>query len=286
LAATDLSSHSDGALRQAHLRALADGSQLAVCHVVPTLVGVNMLFPQRAVQQGDAQLALRTQAEDLLFEQVSRVTGRGAHELVSIVAEGVPYAAIVEEAERAGAELVVLGDSGEGDLAERVVRYAHCPVLIVRSEAEVLHIMVATDLSDPSLPALGATAREAARTGARVTALHCLEMPLALVGPEHGLAVARAVPPQLAAEVRAHAEQHLSQALRDAGLAAEQRVVEGSPASAIVRAAEDGAADLVVIGTRGRTGLTRVVLGSVAESVVRNASCSVLAVRLAATRTA
>jgi nucleotide-binding universal stress UspA family protein len=64
------------------------------------------------------------------------------------------------------------------------------------------------------------------------------------------------------------------------GVVGAARVLDGSPASAIVACAENLRAELVVVGSRGRTGLARMVLGSVAEGVIRNASCSVLAVRL------
>ena len=56
--------------------------------------------------------------------------------------------------------------------------------------------------------------------------------------------------------------------------------LEGDPASEIVRYAEESGADVIVIGTHGRTGVDRLVMGSVAERVVRNSHCSVLAVKL------
>ena len=57
------------------------------------------------------------------------------------------------------------------------------------------------------------------------------------------------------------------------------RLLEGDPATAIVEAAEETGADLVVMGTSGRTGLTRLLMGSVAEEVLRHAPCPVLTVR-------
>jgi nucleotide-binding universal stress UspA family protein len=59
----------------------------------------------------------------------------------------------------------------------------------------------------------------------------------------------------------------------------ELRVVDDDPRDAILKAAEDTHADLIVIGTHGRRGLSRMVLGSVAEDVMRRAQCPVLAVR-------
>jgi len=59
----------------------------------------------------------------------------------------------------------------------------------------------------------------------------------------------------------------------------EHKLLVGDPASAIVEAAEEENVDLIVLGTHGRTGLTRLLMGSVAENVVRKAKCPVLTVK-------
>jgi nucleotide-binding universal stress UspA family protein len=65
----------------------------------------------------------------------------------------------------------------------------------------------------------------------------------------------------------------------DAGMRFQHLVAEGNPATAILRAARDNGCDLIVMGTHGRTGLTRFLMGSVAEEVVRKARCPVLTVK-------
>jgi nucleotide-binding universal stress UspA family protein len=65
----------------------------------------------------------------------------------------------------------------------------------------------------------------------------------------------------------------------DAKVPFEHKLLVGDPANAIVEAAEQERADLIVIGTHGRTGLTRLLMGSVAEAVVRKAKCPVLTVK-------
>ena len=67
--------------------------------------------------------------------------------------------------------------------------------------------------------------------------------------------------------------------LRDAGLATEARVVHGDPREAIVEAARAMGADLVVVGSHGRTGLGKLVMGSVASHVVAHAPCTVMVVK-------
>ena len=65
-------------------------------------------------------------------------------------------------------------------------------------------------------------------------------------------------------------------------LAVETQVVGGPPGPAIVQSAQGWNADLIVMGTHGRTGLSRLLMGSVAEHVIRNAACPVLTIKLGA----
>lgn len=83
-------------------------------------------------------------------------------------------------------------------------------------------------------------------------------------------------------EQRKEAEESVGRtanALRNAGLRAETRVGEGEPRSGVLDVAAEWHADLIVLGSHGRTGLRRLLLGSVAEAVARHAPCSVLIVR-------
>lgn len=140
-------------------------------------------------------------------------------------------------------------------------------------------MLVATDLSDPSLPALAAGAREAARLGARLFVVHVIDVsatgtmgPLPMAMPGSSLDV----------ELERAARRQLDEAMAGLSIAGEVHVVHGSPAAAIRRMAETVWASLLVVGSRGRTGLARILLGSVAEEVTREAACSVLVVRLSA----
>jgi nucleotide-binding universal stress UspA family protein len=84
-------------------------------------------------------------------------------------------------------------------------------------------------------------------------------------------------------EMTVHAEEltaRVERELRETGLATEARVVRGDPREAIVEAARKTGADLVVVGSHGRTGIGKLVLGSVASHVVTHAPCSVLVVKL------
>ena len=82
-------------------------------------------------------------------------------------------------------------------------------------------------------------------------------------------------------QARAYWQKQLEQIRPlDAGIRVTHVLLEGDPAGEIVRYGRDAGIDLIVMGTHGRTGLDRLLLGSVAEKVMRDASCSVLVVKL------
>jgi len=161
------------------------------------------------------------------------------------------------------------------------------------------HVLVPTDLSDPANHALRYAIEEATLHRAKLTVLHVLpehagtEVYYVADGP--GGAVQEPVDPSGGGPLRSFALSPPRVVRHDPGDVArtlmqdlvrgqfqgswEVEVVAGHPADAIVRAAQERGADLIVMGTHGRTGLQHVLLGSVAEKVVRLAPCPVLTVR-------
>ena len=280
LVATDLSRAADEALRQAAALAGANGA-LCVVHVLPSLQAVSMLFPQRHAQDALDVLEITAQATEAVRERVRRVCEREA-ELA--VAEGTDYAEIVRYAEGWKADVVVVGSHGHGGLsrvlggvAERVMRHAHCRVLIARATAARGCVVAATDLSEPALPAVMAAAEEATRRGVSLKVAHAVDA----LQVESFYLLGIATPSTYsAAELRDPARQRLTDMLKKVGVDAESQVLDGPAAAAIIRYADEAGAELVVVGAHGRTGLTRLLLGSVAEKIVRSAACSVLVVRM------
>ena len=133
-------------------------------------------------------------------------------------------------------------------------------------------ILFATDFSPASQMAFEAAAALARDYRARIIAVHVVE-PVqtgfseftSYIGPE---------------EDRGRAME-LLQAIRSPSpmVTIEHRLLEGDPATVVVETAQETSADLIVMGTHGRAGLTRLVMGSVAEDVLRRAPCPVLTVR-------
>jgi nucleotide-binding universal stress UspA family protein len=145
----------------------------------------------------------------------------------------------------------------------------------------ITRILVPVDFSEQSRAALDYAASLARLSGASIDLLHVWEIPT-FEPPGPIIAEMRQT---LWEASQSNAEQALS-AFRDAaskrGIEIRgSRAIAGTPSNAIVDAAKAGHHDLIVIGTHGRTGLSRMLIGSVAERVVRYAHCPVLAVRAA-----
>ena len=289
LVATDLSHDAEEALRQGDEYVRALGGDLAVCHVIPSETWSHPLFPQMNVVETSRGSISRERAVELLSEKVRTVTGRETDSYRIFVEDGAPHAAIVRVAETWGADRIVVGSVGAtglarmllGSVALGVARHAHCPVLVARSRPGASDIVVGTDFSDPALPAISAAADEGRRTGGRVTVVHCLEFPPAPVDPIlPAISYAGTDLPRMRADAEALADARLAEVLSNCGVKGERRVLAGPPAAALARVAEELDARLVVVGTAGRSGLRRMLLGSVAEAVVKMAPCSVLVVRL------
>lgn len=130
-------------------------------------------------------------------------------------------------------------------------------------------IIFPTDFSHCGDAALKLATSLARDTGATLLIVHVEEPPVAYGGGEMYYGV-----PEPASEDL----QRMLEAIvpTDPSVPFEHRLTTGDPAGAIARLAEDEKADLIVMGTHGRTGLTRLLMGSVAEAVVRRAPCPVL----------
>jgi nucleotide-binding universal stress UspA family protein len=179
---------------------------------------------------------------------------------------GTPWREIVGLSVELGAAGIVLGSTGLsriqrlllGSTAEGVVRSASCPVLVVRKQplGEVRRVLLPVDMDEGSRTSVRYAMRQLGKD-VELDAVHVVSFPR-LIDPE--LVDALPDDAESARRLRAFLD----------GIGAKRvpsRVVLGAPAEAIIDAARD--ADLVVIATRGRTGLARALLGSVAEKVVR-----------------
>lgn len=281
LVGTDLSTASDEALRQGGRLATALASRLLVCHVVPELIPDGSVFGEfrRAnLKVGDSLLAKARAAVD---QQVNTVL-RGSPFAVEVILEsGTPHVGLLSQTEATGAGVVV---AAPGSVALDVVRHASTTVLIARRSPQG-PVVAATDFSDVSLGAVRAAAAEASRRRAALHLLHASDVGLFALGH----ASAAAMPYLLGSSpialegldnLRDVAKHRLEEALAEMHFSGTTAVIAGSAADVIVQYAESIDAELVVVGTHGRSGLARLTLGSTAASVIESAPCSVLVVRL------
>ncbi len=139
-------------------------------------------------------------------------------------------------------------------------------------------ILHATDFSPAARPAFEYALASAQRDGAALVLAHVIEPP-ATVTAETFMGWSSAA--QEAAEIAARAgfDPLLARA-KEAGVTARDVLLFGRPPEEIVKAASAEAADIIVMGTHGRTGLRRLVLGSVAQQVITMAPCPVVTVRM------
>lgn len=276
----DFSPHSERALGVAAALAERARAPLVLVHAYQLPAPVTPLGggPPQAETSGLEQ-TVRASASGELERRARALQERSLH-AESLVVEGSPSDAICRTVTDAGADLVVMGTRGRsglahfllGSAAERTVRAAPCPVLTCSARDEddggaaapfaPRRILAAVDFSEPAERALGVAAEWSRWLEAELVLVHVVPEDDAGDGRERLDALAGRVGDGARARPRARQEV-------------------GTPAEAIVRAAADEAADLVVMGTRGRSGLAHVVLGSAAERTLRTAPCPVLTVHRA-----
>ena len=281
LCPTDFSPGSAQAIRVAARIARETSAELVLVHawyMAPTPFAGEYGPPPHLVDGivQDAQRSLAAAARD--------ATAGGAERVTTKLVTGVPWAEITALLENDAYDLCVIGTHGRtglsrillGSVAEKVVRHAPCSVLAVRPDGEArpfAHVLVPTDFSDSAEHALDLAARVVRPDGA-ITLLHVLELPIDYPG---------GVPD---ADFSADLDQRVARALATSATRVEGKAKItttsriGRPgAETLAFLDADPSIDLVVMGSHGRTGIKRALMGSVAEKIVRHARCPVLVAR-------
>lgn len=210
--------------------------------------------------------------------------------------EGRAFEEICEVARRLNADLIVIATHGYtgyrhiflGSTAERVVQHSRCPVLVVRPHArhwdgatdprtrkgfKLAKILVPIDFSDCSKAAFTYASGLARDFNAELRLVYVINPHWYPFGDKYAALDAA----RLMDEAAKAARKQMRRMAATANVRYSVGVIHGSPAMEICKAA-NGDADLIVIPTHGRTGLGHVLIGSVAEHVVRYAHCPVLVI--------
>jgi nucleotide-binding universal stress UspA family protein len=215
-------------------------------------------------------------------------------------AKGRPFAEICRVARDRQIDLIVMATRGNtglkhlalGSTAERVVRYSHCPVLVLRGvdrkkttgrdghtqpNMKFDKILVPVDFSDCSIRGVDYAKALARRFGSKLVLVNSVAIQYWITNDEYTRYDLPLLTQQ--SEKIAHEKmRELVQKLKAEGLEVTSSIEIGHAGQQICACAEDEGADIVVTATHGRTGMKHILLGSTAEYVVRHASCPVLVV--------
>jgi nucleotide-binding universal stress UspA family protein len=277
LAATDFSTRSNRALRQAGLLAQSCSAQLTVLHVVDD-------------DQPAALVEMETrEAGRILAEQIAAMPELQGVQVRPMLTPGDPFDGVLKTAAAIGASLIVMGSHRKqllrdifiGTTVERVIRTGPFPVLMVQHEAQRRYekILAPVDMSDQSASALRVGQTAGLITATSTTLLHAF-LPVAkgkLFIADAGHAT---IDSYVASERQAAMDKlgaFLSANGLD-GLGLPVHVEEGAAFDVISRAVEEMRPDLLIMGTHGRSGFLKSLLGSVTEEALRSLNVDILVV--------
>jgi nucleotide-binding universal stress UspA family protein len=288
----DLSAGAElAAIRAAEVAALT-GAELVLVHAATVPESPDV--PESMKPAADALVAVLTErlARDrAALGALRERLGHGGVTISQLLVDRPADEALTEAATELGADLIVTGTRPRsglrswllGSVAEHVVRAAPCSVLVVREgdpDRGFERIVVGSDFSAAADAGL-TQALTIARSGATIDLVHCFQVPLLGLRDDPDAALVPGYE-HLRDELLADAHKRGDAAIAAHGGARatlRYHLVEQSPREAVCDLAVQVDADLVVVGSHGHRGLRRVLLGSVAEAVVRHAPCSVLVAR-------
>jgi nucleotide-binding universal stress UspA family protein len=283
LCPTDFSPGSEQALRTATQLSVQTGAELVIMHSwyePPSIYSTQLTMPPAVEEQvlEDARRRLDSVVTPCQLAGVKRAS--------SSLVSGIPWCEIVGLLANQSFDLCVIGTAGRsglrrfllGSVAEKVVRHAPCSVLAIHPDdapRPIRHVVVPTDFSECASFA-GAAATELVAGDGTITLFHVIEVPISNAG-QHPV---RSWEKEFCHRARDELEKN-ARSLRLATTAhvrTELRI--GHPGHDTLELVEqDPSIDVVVIGSHGRTGIKRALLGSVAEKVVRHAPRPVLVAR-------
>ncbi|HVN40809.1 MAG TPA: universal stress protein [Myxococcota bacterium] len=289
---TDFSALADAAAARAANLARLEGAKVHVVHAIAVPLVVDPYGSSLPTNLGDLWEALRQAAQEQIEQTRKTIEAKGVSIVTAQVSDSLDPVASIAEAVRAhGADLIVMGTHGRrglqhaflGSVTERALSTLDQPVLAVKEDPEsaakpIAKVVLAVDFSPHSDRAVEAAADLAARLSASVDVVHAFDLPadynpyLSAAGTE----VERKIESNILGRLEAIREQ-----LERREIHANTHLRRGHPDTVITDLARQIGCQLIVMGTRGLTGLQHVLLGSVAERTLRLAPCSVLCVKAA-----
>lgn len=217
--------------------------------------------------------------------------GRGDVEVLHTLLEGSPHEELIRYARVHGAELLVLGRHGDtahgepsvGSTALQLIRHGGVPLLVAVKHDEAARPftrpVVAVDLSDASRQVVELALALLPEPAPTLAIVHALHVPFqGRLAWALSKGVASGMKEEAAREARSRVERFVD-TLRPLNASAEVAIAEGETSLAVVHEVVRRAADLLVVGTHGRSGLKHAIFGSVAEWIVAAVPCDVAVTR-------
>lgn len=260
-------------------------AQVTLVHVLDLMIvyGPFALTPE-AAPSSEITIGYLEEAQKEMLRHAGQVLEQAGVSHRTLGELGQPVERIVTLAEHEQADLVVLGSRGLsrwkalllGSVSEGVVHHAPCSVLIVReATTKWENILIASDGSEGA----GRAVREGMELGkacqAAVTVCNVVERHL----PYHDVLHEHPTLEAYAVKLREAVNRQVEPVAQELAISYQLCQEEGHPAEALGGYAERQKADLIVMGSRGLGGFQRLMLGSVCDSVLHHAPCSVLVVR-------
>jgi nucleotide-binding universal stress UspA family protein len=281
----DFSRSSERALQEVRRRPWPPGTEFRLVTVVAPLdAAASQTF---APEFAETKAAAARERIDTMAAQLSDQP----FAVSTAVLAGHPRSALNDDAARWNADLVVVGSRGAGlfrrlllgSVAAAVVRGAPCSVEIVRPALRArkpgMRLLLATDGSGCSLDAARSVARRPWPAGSRLRVVGVAELARALADPWAIPSGERARLDRASRRQAREAVEAARRLLEPLALPVSVAVLAGDPRSRLVQECRSWKADLLVVGSHGRRGLDRLMLGSVSEAVAIHAPCSVEVVR-------
>ena len=285
LAGADVSVPSDHAIDRAAALAAQHGAKLILVHAVADAPASD--DKDVALQLGEVTAAMQMEVTRRLTAKVEELRAQGIETEIE-TPQGPAGEVVAQVARDRAVDLIVVGTHGHtgisrfllGSVATAILRHAPCDVLVCRGNAGNLPFrrpLVAMDFSAASKRALRHTAR-LAQPNAPIELLHAWELPTGSWGASF-FGVDRFPWSQIRDAVVQTAKRKGEKLIAESaalGHPLHLDLVQGAPTPVITHAAERGGYDLIAVGTHGHGGFRKLLLGSVAEGVIRHAPCSVL----------
>jgi nucleotide-binding universal stress UspA family protein len=276
LCAIDGSKSSMHALRESFKFASNEKSWITVTSVVPSYVGdLDM------VGVGDVMGAMRKPCE-VALKEAEKLAKEAGVMIKTVCEEGEIFERISDLASAENCDLIVMGRKGlhrleralVGSITARVIGYSQRDVLVVPDDTQVgfQRVLVATDGSKQCRTAVEKAIDFSQSYGGEISVVSIIDVPAEFY------AEAPQVVDDMARKAKGYVEEVKKQA-EASGVKVETFVKEGEAYQAIVDIAKERDVNIIVMGSHGRTGLKRLLMGSVAEKVIGYAPCPVLVTR-------